>query len=365
MPIERDIAPDFQSDAICKYLCLGDGISSNREQACAGPLQAGYDDPGIGDKLVATKKLALPTFRTTPYGVFTRVHRLIRTVSITDPIFNDIEMSVKAVLLIKTGLPQQSATALINAFNKADPADTNKIETDLIKSGANVDDYYVVLYFSLKNGKRQLDETNTKAFVDQVGAELAADGKPLYIVDQMGQPTVSCSAPDNVFDDHDVTIVKDVDNPLPDILKQANDEHQDCDGLELTDHRIGTAFQHYEWKIEWEVRPIKIGPCEIMRTKIPIVYSRIRKYALWGVAMTRPQIKDNFEKAIVTCLIGAAVSTAALAIVTGGLGVAAAAAAFGSAVYGCIETKIEDAVKCFFVTLKLVTEYGDWEEKVF
>lgn len=81
--------------------------------------------------------------------------------------------------------------------------------------------------------------------------------------------------------------------------------------------------------------------------------------------MTEGQLKRNIEKALLRCLEEAAIDTAALAIVTGGLGLAAAAEAFVTAFMDCIEKQVSDAIVCIIGSLHLVTERGDWEEKVF
>src|SRR5262245_57337351 len=72
------------------------------------------------------------------------------------------------------------------------------------------------------------------------------------------------------------------------------------------------------------VRPIRIGP-EIMKTKIPIIYSRIRKEARWCYAMTNQQIKKQFWEGHFNCLESAAEETAALILVTEAMAGAAAA----------------------------------------
>ena len=121
-----------------------------------------------------------------------------------------------------------------------------------------------------------------------------------------------------------------------------------------------TSIDRAEWRI-----CIKIGRCTIMYAKIPVVFSRITKMALWGYTMSRADTKRNMEKAILTCLVYAAVNTCVLAIVTGGLGFAAAVLAYSASTFVCLEIKVSDAVDCLFVNLRLVAEFSKWEEKVF
>jgi hypothetical protein len=79
--------------------------------------------------------------------------------------------------------------------------------------------------------------------------------------------------------------------------------------------------------------------------------------------MSKEQIKDNFETALRDCLETAAVSTAVLVIVTGGMGLSAAVQAFVAAVMNCLEQKVTAAVACLISGLKIVQQSSDWEEK--
>ncbi len=257
---------------------------------------------------------------------------------------------------------------MLDAFEHADLVNDSigDIESGLIANGIKVDDYYVDLSFKLvKAGDPMRSEANYRLFVDQMSSLRDKDGNLAYSVVEVEYGRELCDYPDNSFPHADVLIVGDVDDPIAEITATEQGQHKQCENLEVTSHRIGTMFQYLEWKTVWEVREIRVGRCRIMKTKIPVFYSRQRKEALWCYAMTTEQLKRNFEKSIKGCLESAANQTATLAIVIGGLGLAAAAEAFSRAFFFCFETKVEDAVDCIFKSLKLVAEVGDWEEKVF
>ena len=96
---------------------------------------------------------------------------------------------------------------------------------------------------------------------------------------------------------------------------------------------------------------------------VPVTESRLTKQALWGSVMSRQQVKDYFENSMKDCMEQAAITTAVLILVTEGGGLSAAVQVFTTSVMKCLEAKLTQAVDCLFVSLDLVKEEGDWEEK--
>jgi hypothetical protein len=369
MPVERDLSPDLKSDQICAFLSdYATQHYSDFTQITADRTAAGFDFQNALTRELGSTRMALRTFAVRSVDLFTSAGRFIRRHEIIDPIDHGLVLKIVALLFTRAGISQASADAILDAFQNADLDNDaiDQIETRLIRGGVGLADYYVDLSFTLDRTQppEQLDG-NYGLFMQQMGEAEDAAGRPAYRVVAIEGYRQRCDVPNMSFPDKDIVVVADALDPLNEISGLENESHPECEGLEITPHRIGTAFQYYEWKIEWEVRPIRIGRCQIMKTKIPIIYSRIRKEALWCYAMTTPQLKRNIEKAIVGCLEAAAVETAVLAIVTGGLGLAAAAQAFANAFWSCLEKKVEDAVTCIFTSLKLVSEPGEWREKVF
>jgi hypothetical protein len=370
MPIQRDIVPDFQNAEVCNFLKNYASTSYSEETAVQAKWQAqGYVAVVGAKKMIpeSERQMNLRTFSSHQCRIRTQAGRLLRTMTISDPVDHNLKMRIFALLFVKKELRAELVAAIKDAFSRTNPGpDVGTAETALIKAGASVDDYQVVLILELQRlrGPEEL-QINLKTFLQQTKSYTDRNGKLLYRIEVDEAAINECDLPPKSFDDKDIIKTHDANHPENDILNFENGQHHPCDGLEITPHRIGTAFQYYEWKVQWEVRPITIGPCQIMMTKIPIIYSRIRKEALWCYAMTEPQLKRNIEKAIIDCLISAAEETAVLAIVTGGLGLEAAAAAFCSACQDCLESKVSDAVVCLFTSLKLLAEIGDWQEKVF
>lgn len=368
MPIQREISPDLQAPEVCEFLRSG-GPNYSQESAATSEWSAeGYDFVTGGKRLLAEQKQAMRTYISRQVEVYTRAKRLLLSSTITDAVDHNISLKIYALLFAKKGLDPKLVAEMKSVFQKtdfSDPALIATAETYIINFGAKIDDYQIIPIFELDRLSSAEDlGINLKAFVDQMKGYKDERGNAIYTIKVLDTVKYECDAPTNAHDDAD-TIEAPVDDPGKAIGDYEQGQDHPCDGLVLTLHRIGTAFQYYEWKTVMEVREIRVGKCRIMKTKIPITYSRITKQALWCYTMTEDQLKRNLEKAIISCLISAAEETGALALVTGGLGLEAAATAFANACQECLESKVSDTVKCLFSKLKLVAETSDWKEKVF
>lgn len=368
MPIQRDISPELQSMEVCHFLKNQyENSTDNKVDAVSDVKNRGFEPSYQSDRQVGQKKLTLPIYQTRKVKLLSPAGRLIRDCEITDVEFHPVNLEIYSTLYLKTGIDKNSQAEIESVFNKTpmDGDEIEKAEQALSDAGISNLIYEVILYYSLvRDGQPRISSINYDNFLKQM-RDLKDDSRnSLYVVVPHGDGTRECEYRNVSFPDDEVLEVGDVEKPHREVEEEAREKHRKCEGLEITDHRIGTAFQIHEFKIEWEMRDVRVGRCRIMRTKLPILYSRVRKYALWGMAMTRAETKRNAEKAIEGCLILAAVNTAALAIVTGGLGLAAAVQAFVASAFVCLETKISDVVTCFFVELKLVSEDGDWHEGI-
>lgn len=281
-----------------------------------------------------------------------------------------MDLSVYASLFINPSLDVENSKKLRKIFDQFDfeNNEIDEIETEIARNISDLSGYYVILWYSLNRqpAPSQSFSNNLKEFSDQINSYKDGNGNKKYLLEIDDSHRYSANFSDSKIPEENTISCTNFDSPQDEIKAMENAIHKECEGLEITDHRIGTAYQYYEWKIDMEIRPIKIGRCQIMKTKIPVLKHRITKVALWCYAMTQPQIKNNFEKAIRACIEDAAISTGALAIATGGLGLAAAAQAFVSAFFDCFEKKISDSVRCIVGSLKLVTETPkEWKEGAF
>lgn len=369
MSVERSIDPDLQNAEVCSFLTDSAATEySTADERKNEWVAEKYDYVAVKEGLIddaADKTMTLAVFCSWDCEVFTQDNRLLNTFTITDLGHQLLEFQIGALLFVKQGLDAAKAQLIRDTFDKVVLAtdDVAQVETALIRAGVDMDDYQVALFFHLTKINYVSDATNLKAFRQQVAAELDEDGKPLYRVEWQERPTFSCTQPDNVHDD-DHVIIGDPDSPVDSIIDYERERVHECDDLVVTDHRIGTAFQYREWKTEMEMKTIRVGRCRLMKTKVPVVYHRTTKEVLIGYVISEGDLKRYMERAFRECLKSAAVTTAVLAIVTGGMGMTAAAAAFCSALQKCLEEKVTEVVVCLFSRLKLVTERGEWKHGV-
>jgi hypothetical protein len=369
MPIQRDISPDFNSPAVCAFLL----DHSKQDFSELSALQADQSANGFTfhkGKRISSTKISLRTFKIHKLNVLDYISkRRVNSIELADPVDHPIELIINSYLFVKSTINPIILAVLIDEFTKFTPGvdDVDDIETSIIRRGAAVGDYRVILQLELvRAGTPQCLDINYNSFLSQIDGYRAGIPRRRYYEVELIADGVSESCEFAAPPESKITVVKDIEHPENEISAiEKRRRPKGCDELELTDHRIGTAFQYYEWKIEWLVRPIRIGSCEIMHTKIPVLFSRITKQALWGVAMTEPQIKNNSRKGIEGCLEEAAYETGALVIVSGGMGLAAAGEAFASSFMDCVGKWLADAVRCVVASLHLVAESDNWQEKGF
>jgi len=385
MSVERSFEPDLQSDAICDFLkntgAEGDTYTYDDEVRASWEGQ-GYAysrrlwidhlniDPA-NDPLIFNRQ----TYWKRTCRVYTRppAERLLETVQIIEPVDHKCEMLIHALLFIKVTnppMPQATVDLIENAFDINNLNDVDAVETQLHRDGVDADAYQVVFSFDfVRRAAPNALGHNEAAFREAIQNNLGVDGQPLYSARWDDAAVLSCSEPSNEHNS-DHVILANPDDPSEAILAEATEKYgggegSPCPQIVVIDRRIGTAYQYYEWQTRWEPKNVRIGRCRIVRMRVPVIYSRIARQAVWAFVFTAPDIAGAAEKGLKDCIIVSAAATAVLVIVSGGMGIEAAAAAFKAACQACIEAKINDARRCLFTDLKLVLEHTDWEEKVF
>ena len=366
MSIQRDFHPDFQAEAVCNFLKAAgntDDLYSSEAEPRAEWQAEGYDF-AAARYLTAAQPFPMRTFSTQSCNVYTQAGRLLNTVDLTDPVDHALELRISALLFLKPHIDPALLARINAAFQTTDLNDVDSVENDFRNQGVAYNDYQIVFAFELKRtADADFRTINISTFQQQMAGYTDVNGNPMYQLRWLDQITMACEASDYQLDD-DHIVEGDPNDPLAALEEYEAALGQPCEGLTLIAHRVGTVFQIYEFKIEWLVRPIRIGRCRIMKTKVPVPFYRLRKEVLWCYVTTERDIRRYFETAIVDCIEYAAVSTAVLVIVTGGMGLSAAAAAFGSACQQCLEAKITQVVTCLFSKLKLVAEHDNWREGI-
>lgn len=366
MGIERSFEPDLNSAEICKF--LGDTENANekfsdRKSISTGWINQGYSE--ISDRIpIAQTKIDRVSFIRNTYVVESRDGRLIKQVDVYDPVYHPCMLSIGTLLFLKPDIDAQLVTRVEQAFQHTDLNDVDDAELTFLREGLSFDDYQVVFFFELIRTKdRQVDRTNSTSFEQQVGSQTDDEGKPIYRVERADSTHV-CEAPSNEQDPGTV-IDGDINNPDRDILEHERREMEGkCEDLELVPKRVGTAFELIETKTKWELRKIKIGKCTVMKTKLPIIYSRRNRQILIAYVVAEKSLVAAAEKAILDCIKKAAEDTAILILVTAGSALPAAKVVFIASCLKCLESKFSDQVKCLKPDLKLVTERTDWVEGI-
>lgn len=364
MPIDTALNTDLSAPELCNFLARDYSTDTYTDEVSATDqwIADGYHKAADRLTLANAEKLFLQTYEVTTFDVRTADNRPLPTVDVADAVEHRLLMQVKAYLLLKPDLTADLADAITKAFEQTDPNDASKAEADLIRTGASIDDYVVCLGIQLVQGQPKVVSTvNRDAFRNQIAHQSDSSGKLLYRV-EWNAINAACHWASNENSGDHVVICDNVDHPDDCLEKSANEKHPHCDGLAVTKHRIGTAFQYNEWRTVSKKQRIKIGRCWTWLW-VPTVQTRLTKQALWGSVQSKQQIKDYFEKALRDCLESAAISTAILILVTGGEAIAVAAKVFVTAVMQCLEKKVTTAVDCLFADLELVKEPGDWEDK--
>ncbi|TIN79756.1 hypothetical protein [Mesorhizobium sp.] len=370
MSVQRDIAPDLAHPKICPF--LNDFDPKTKTFSLEGENKNERQSQGytlVDTKEIHTQKQVMMTCLARTFDVIsTQSGRVILTSEIFDPIEHHLSLEIWAILFLKDELDKSLSEEIIKIFkdtNPADPAtDLEAIETRIIRAGANMSDYQVDLVWRLTKVEAPIMSTlNSTAFRELVESVVDENGRAYHRVREQQQTRLTCEMPKH-NDDEEIIVCKDLVNPIECIAKR-EPIHEGCSDLVYTDQAIGTVFQYYEWKVEWLVRPVKIGRCTIMKTRIPVFFSRITKQVLWGYTLTLQQTKDNFERQMKECILWAAGVTAVAVLVAGGMGIKAAANAFSTALMTCLEQKLDDAVECVFGSMRLVAQSSGWEEKIF
>ncbi|MPR05654.1 hypothetical protein [Microvirga tunisiensis] len=194
-------------------------------------------------------------------------------------------------------------------------------------------------------------------------------------VDELGNPyfgmresesgiRLLCDAPSNATPEEHI-IYGDVNDPEGAILEYERQKGGPCsDAIAVTAHRIGTIFKHPEWRTVMKLKDVKIGRCRIVRTKVPVIESRERNRVGWGYVLSEEHIKHDSERSLRECIETAAISTAIVILIHGGKNIDASISMFISHILQCLEHKLEATVRCISAEFKEISEYKEWEEKV-
>lgn len=394
MSIQTQMTPDFSSTAICDWLNRLDFSIYSEPYADAQLLQDGYRYSQL-DKLLpvvaqpvtlespdapqgplqlntSSDELVLATYCSQTFEVYK--HRppgtLVATIDVADVVEHYVRVGIEARLYLRNNLTQnviQDITAAFRSFDVASNSDWILDEAALWARGIDPDDYQVILTFNLTRTKAPIvHSTNRQAFVSQAAATY--DGVQEFYVPQSDiVGNFVCSAPamdlGSPLEAASLEDEDDIANLLEDEFNESP-ERKTCEEVGFQDKKIGTAFKILEFMIApiWITITVRVGKrsCATIKTKIPWLHTRESKMVLYGYTITERRFWEGTKDKIGECMQEAAIETAALVVVSGGLGIKAAAAAFAAATQDCLLGFLGGSIACLYSYLRLIKEPGDW-----
>ena len=363
MPIERSRDIDLRSPEVCAFL-LDENAPLYDDKSERTP---GYFNSGERKQLRFTEPtsdgLVLYSSIKRRYEVFERASNMQvstgRTITRVD---HKLKLEIYAGLLLKDGITEEHKLAVLDAFQDFDASrgDIDEVETSLIQSGVPSSAYRVFLSYLLR---RTSPPSHNTEHDDAFKASVREN--EVYDLRQVGRDLASCDVPDLDLDSTE-RVVPVPDPEIPDIGLQtisdslSAERERDCENVVPTRHRVGTLFQYPEWKIKWVLKEIRIGPCRIMKTKLPELWTRTTKKVLYAIVISPKDAQGVFEKIFLRCLKTSTIVGGLLLLVTWG-NFATALSAFKISMHGCLATNIPDAMKrCIVPELVIVTDKNPW-----
>lgn len=371
MPIQRLFSIDLESDEICNF--LKDHSQREYDYALGEATSIQIDEYYDTNKrkelkfshptercLNAERDLTLHTRITKKYEILeTSTNMQVSFAETYTRVDHALSLSLYALLLIKKNLNKKLSTQIENVFENYRPGedDVDGIEQKLVRAGVEISDYQVFLSFKLKRNDGPTSETGHD---DEFRRN--ATGSELNRIKQICEEE-TCSVPDLDLDQTGRTQQVSDPNIPDDGLQQIGDiisAGRECEGLVPTEHRIGTLFQYPEWKIKWEVTNIRIGRCTIVKTKLPILYTRTTKKVLYAFVLSPSDTKQLLERLFVSCMKDSAIVGGLLLLITGG-NFATALTAFKISMKACLSSRVPDSIKrCLIPDLAILTDRGTW-----
>lgn len=369
MPIQRLLSLDLESQEVCKFLkdhSKQDFEYGDKDAAFTMPE---YIDTGKNKPIEFTgpksNHVTLYTCLQSEYEVYKKNNNMQVALGTTlTRISHDLTISLYAFLYIRRDMEQEKIGKIEEAFMNYDPGrdDVDEIEQRLMDQGFKISDYHVFLSFKLtRTNEPQFDYSHDEAFRKQ------ARESNLHGLRKLTCSKI-CAMPNMNLDEDKtgrVQKVEDTNTPTDGLQKLADivsRDSRDCYGLVPTPYRIGTLYQYPEWKIEWVVREFKIGDCTVMKTKIPVLYTRLTKKVLYGLVLSPKDTKELLEKLFLSCIRDSAIAGGIVFLVTGG-NFATALSAFKYIVTTCLSTRVPDKIaKCLFPELVIFSKKGDWSK---
>lgn len=370
MAIESMISLDLESKEICNWLHSDQAEIADPDNILS-EVDTQFDDSKVSALILNSDSLndntiLLSVFHERKFKVLLKgTDREIAVLSSVKSTQYRVDVIFEAYLYIKNDMDESSHSELLSFFSnfqinaQSIQEDLMASENGLISKGIMPSDYKVVLIPVLK----KIDEVTLFDSHDAFGQHVLDN--PRYDVVEV-EGNVTCKYPDRLVDSSKEILVENIEDV--ESVENAVEERaaelastRDCNGMVTFNKRLATLFQFPEWKTEMENKEIRIGKCRIVKTKVPVVYHRTTKRALYAFVATPRSGENYLHKSVMDCIVSASISTGVVALLTGGLSITLSIAAWSSAFVECIKGKLSDGVRCIVHDLNVVTEKGEWK----
>jgi hypothetical protein len=366
MPIQRVADIDLQSEQVCRFLNRGDESYDDFrntefvfefDQAAYEEIPPAIDLPAHETVPDNTQEICLYSAVQVSVEVRDRATDAHQDFGIMiEHVAHPMILGSSAHLFLDRTLQGNRRDQIVQAFTSfvVGRDDIEDLETTLVTGGRS-SDYYIVLSWTLTRRGPPVRDVSQE---DTMRRSIPEQWK---LVLSAGEPC--CDAPD--LDYGEIVVVRDADHPEPELGQKAAQDHRvkECLDLVTTAHRVGTLLTYPETKTEWEMKTIRIGRCRLGKTRLPQVYRRTSKKALYAYIISPQTAVNHYKKTFENAIEDALKLLPSLVwmVVKGDL--SGAKSAFKEFANDLLDKTIPDDVrKCVIPELDIVTEHGDWEK---
>jgi hypothetical protein len=304
------------------------------------------------------------------------------------PVDQPVSITVFAVLFTKDGISQQAKTMIEAAFQQYDP--TSGVDpNDFAYSKMPADHSITPSMFDVFYTCRVQKNGNAIEHDDQLNKILGQyDGTTQGIVFPFpGQPGGNIHGDDGYFvrrkigaylvKKENIGHIPDVTtdplheavNPtkppaqiIEDVAKTEGNEQGCGEDFDLQEFRIMELLAYPEFKVDWRNFSLTVG-CITVIVTLPVLQIRTSEIDLYAYTRYPKNLGDYVVKAIVDCIIEAALAGAVIGVALGNF--AAALEAFDALFTECLKDKFGQFISCMIPGLELITKVqgdGQWHD---
>jgi hypothetical protein len=381
MNIEIDYSIDFKSKEVFEFIF----DTTQNIYRSPFPVVENYTASGtiLAGKIRQTEEVIDDAIQTKPLKLFGQVKEhysvfsgrtLISNFEVLIPVEQAIELSIICHLFIKTGTSPEDIVKIKQAYNSydvnsgIDPIEYAKqkaTELEISEDIFNVKNSFEFMRIGeLTEHRGEVDrklaivnnneihlsgfgEGEDKKYFQRLRYRAVPDKREILynfeepIKDELHEGEGSDTS--QITDTIKVEVLKEIDCEI--------------DPTNRIEEKIATVFAYPEFKLDWEVKWIKIG-CIKTKLYLPVAYKRLTKKVLYAYIGLPDDIVDRAKDQIRNCAIDSALAAAVIGIIFENL--AAALYSYKALFVECLKRKAYGLVDCLFPGLFILTEKTRW-----